>query len=138
MPFNFKSEYVNAILVVGKSCGAGLATISLAGASVGVGVVFGSLIFALNNKIQHKNIFVLSNILIIPDTLHIFLKCSIFLSFIILFLNWLFLFSKINTNFLKVIAFLLQFYLMQKLFSFASKLYINTYTVSNLNEQINL
>lgn len=34
----------------GKSCGAGLATIGLAGAGVGVGIVFGSLIFALGRN----------------------------------------------------------------------------------------
>ena len=50
MPFDFKSEYVNAILIMGKSCGAGLATIGLAGAGVGVGVVFGSLVFALSRN----------------------------------------------------------------------------------------
>lgn len=44
MDFDFKSELINAILSLGKSCGAGLATIGLAGAGIGVGVVFGSLI----------------------------------------------------------------------------------------------
>jgi F-type H+-transporting ATPase subunit c len=47
MEFNFKVEYIAAINTVGKSIGAGLATIGLAGAGVGVGVVFGSLVFAL-------------------------------------------------------------------------------------------
>jgi F-type H+-transporting ATPase subunit c len=47
MDFNFKAELVNAILILGKSCGAGLATIGLAGAGVGVGIVFGSLVFSL-------------------------------------------------------------------------------------------
>jgi len=50
MEFNFKAEYVAAIMTVGKSCGAGLATIGLAGAGVGVGIVFGSLVFALGRN----------------------------------------------------------------------------------------
>ncbi|RYX78498.1 MAG: F0F1 ATP synthase subunit C [Cyanobacteriota bacterium] len=50
MDFNFKVEYVNSILQLGKSCGAGLATIGLTGAGVGVGVVFGSLIFGLSRN----------------------------------------------------------------------------------------
>jgi F-type H+-transporting ATPase subunit c len=45
--FNFKVEYVTSIASVGKSIGAGLATVGLAGAGVGVGIVFGSLVFAL-------------------------------------------------------------------------------------------
>jgi F-type H+-transporting ATPase subunit c len=47
---DFKIEYINAILIAGKSCGAGLATIGLAGAGVGVGLVFGSLIFSLGRN----------------------------------------------------------------------------------------
>lgn len=43
-------EYVSALLTIGKSCGAGLATIGLAGAGVGAGIVFGSLIFALGRN----------------------------------------------------------------------------------------
>lgn len=50
MVFDFKVEYVNALLQVGKSAGAGLATIGLAGAGIGVGVVFGSLIFSLGRN----------------------------------------------------------------------------------------
>ena len=50
MPFDFKVEYVSAILTLGKSAGAGLATIGLAGAGVGVGIVFGSLIIALGRN----------------------------------------------------------------------------------------
>lgn len=50
MDFNFKVEYVSAILTVGKSCGAGLATIGLAGAGVGVGIVFGCLVFSLGRN----------------------------------------------------------------------------------------
>ena len=55
MPFNFKSEYVNAILVVGKSCGAGLATIGLAGAGVGVGV---GILFNLNLIYNFFNFYI--------------------------------------------------------------------------------
>jgi len=50
MDFNFKVEYVQAISSVGKSIGAGLATVGLAGAGVGVGVVFGSLVFSLGRN----------------------------------------------------------------------------------------
>ena len=50
MAFDFKVEYIQSLLVIGKSCGAGLATIGLAGAGVGVGIVFGSLIFALGRN----------------------------------------------------------------------------------------
>jgi F0F1-type ATP synthase membrane subunit c/vacuolar-type H+-ATPase subunit K len=48
--FDFKVEYVNAIITLGKSCGAGLATIGLAGAGVGVGLAFGSLILAIGRN----------------------------------------------------------------------------------------
>jgi F-type H+-transporting ATPase subunit c len=48
--FDFKSELVNAFLELGRNCGAGLATIGLAGAGVGVGIVFGSLVFALGRN----------------------------------------------------------------------------------------
>lgn len=50
MTFDFKSEFVSSIFAVGHSIGAGLATIGLAGAGVGVGVVFGSLIIALGRN----------------------------------------------------------------------------------------
>ena len=50
MSFDFKTEYVNAILTLGKSCGAGLARIGLAGAGVSVGIVFGSLVFVLSRN----------------------------------------------------------------------------------------
>jgi len=50
MDATFRAEYVAAILNVGKSCGAGLATIGLAGAGVGVGIVFGSLVFSLSRN----------------------------------------------------------------------------------------
>lgn len=48
--FQFDEVYVDAILTLGKSCGAGLATIGLAGAGIGVGVVFGSLVIALGRN----------------------------------------------------------------------------------------
>lgn len=50
MDFNFKVEYVNAMLQIGKSCGAGLATIGLVGAGVGVGLVFASLVYSLSRN----------------------------------------------------------------------------------------
>jgi F-type H+-transporting ATPase subunit c len=50
MEFNFKAEIVNSFLQLGKTIGAGLATIGLAGAGVGVGVVFGSLVFGLSRN----------------------------------------------------------------------------------------
>ena len=55
MNFDFKVEYINALLSVGKSAGAGLATIGL----VGVGVVFGSLVFSLrrNSSEEARNFF---------------------------------------------------------------------------------
>jgi hypothetical protein len=45
--YNFKAELVNSFLQLGKTIGAGLATIGLAGAGVGVGIVFGALVLAL-------------------------------------------------------------------------------------------
>jgi hypothetical protein len=45
--FDFKAELVNSFLQLGKTIGAGLATIGLAGAGVGVGIVFGALVLAL-------------------------------------------------------------------------------------------
>ena len=50
MGFDFKVQYISALLQVGKSVGAGLATIGLAGAGIGVGVVFGSLVFSLGRN----------------------------------------------------------------------------------------
>jgi len=47
---NFKAEFINAILTSSKNIGAGLATIGLAGAGVGVGVVFGALLFGLSRN----------------------------------------------------------------------------------------
>jgi F-type H+-transporting ATPase subunit c len=50
MTFNFKAEFITAFLSLGHSIGAGLATIGLAGAGVGVGIVFGSLIVAIGRN----------------------------------------------------------------------------------------
>lgn len=44
----FREQLINALLLIGKNIGGGLATIGLAGAGVGVGIVFGSLIVALS------------------------------------------------------------------------------------------
>jgi F-type H+-transporting ATPase subunit c len=51
-------EFISALLIVGKSCGAGLATIGLTGAGVGVGIVFGALVFSVGrNPSEIKNTF---------------------------------------------------------------------------------
>jgi F-type H+-transporting ATPase subunit c len=58
MTYNFKEELVNSFLSIGKSVGAGLATVGLAGAGVGVGVVFGSLVFGLSrNPAEEARLF---------------------------------------------------------------------------------
>jgi F-type H+-transporting ATPase subunit c len=43
----FKELYIDSLQLIGKSLGGGLATIGLAGAGVGIGIVFGSLVVAL-------------------------------------------------------------------------------------------
>jgi F-type H+-transporting ATPase subunit c len=43
----FKERYLEALLFLGRSLGGGLATIGLAGAGVGIGIVFGSLVISL-------------------------------------------------------------------------------------------
>ncbi len=48
--FNFREAVVEALHVIGKSIGAGLATIGLVGAGMGVGVVFGSLVLGLSRN----------------------------------------------------------------------------------------
>jgi len=45
-------EFINTILTASKNVGAGLATIGLVGAGIGVGVVFGSLITGLARNPQ--------------------------------------------------------------------------------------
>ncbi len=47
---NFKEALVESLNVIGKSVGAGLATIGLVGAGVGVGVVFGALVIGLSRN----------------------------------------------------------------------------------------
>jgi len=56
--YNFKVEFVSALLVIGKSIGAGLATIGLAGAGTGVGIVFGALVYSISrNPLERNNLF---------------------------------------------------------------------------------
>ena len=43
------------MLVVGKLIGAGLATLALAGAGVGIGNIFGSLLLAISRNPNEKN-----------------------------------------------------------------------------------
>lgn len=55
-----KSLYVylgffKTMLVVGKLIGAGLATLALAGAGVGIGNIFGSLLLAVSRNPNEKN-----------------------------------------------------------------------------------
>jgi F-type H+-transporting ATPase subunit c len=53
--------FAAAFTLIGKSCGAGLATIGLAGAGVGVGVVFASLVFISGRcPSEAKNVFKLA------------------------------------------------------------------------------
>lgn len=44
----FQEQFVAALLVFSRNLGGGLATIGLAGAGVGVGIVFGSLVVSLS------------------------------------------------------------------------------------------
>lgn len=55
MEFNFREELVASVLQVGKSVGAGLATVGLVGAGAGVGIVFGALIFGLSRNPNEEN-----------------------------------------------------------------------------------
>ena len=52
----FKKEIVSTLILVSKNIGAGIATIGLAGAGAGAGIVFGSLILgvARNPKLEDK------------------------------------------------------------------------------------
>lgn len=55
---DFRREYVTALITAGKSIGAGLATIGLTGAGIGVGLVFSALVFGLSrNPYELKNMF---------------------------------------------------------------------------------
>ena len=47
---DFKTAYINAMLSIGKNIGAGLATIGLTGAGIGVGLIFASYIFSLSRN----------------------------------------------------------------------------------------
>ena len=53
--YNYKVEFLKTFLVAFKSCGAGLATIGLAGAGTGVGIVFGSFLIALSRNPSEIN-----------------------------------------------------------------------------------
>ena len=54
----YRQEYINALITVGKSIGAGLATIGLTGAGIGVGLVFAALVFGISrNPYELKNMF---------------------------------------------------------------------------------
>lgn len=44
--FEMNTEFLNILLTSSKNIGAGLSTIGLAGAGVGIGIVFGALILA--------------------------------------------------------------------------------------------
>jgi F-type H+-transporting ATPase subunit c len=56
--FDFKVEYVKALATIGHSIGAGIATIGLAGAGVGIGVVFGSLVYSIaRNPAEEARLF---------------------------------------------------------------------------------
>ena len=51
-------EYIEALVGIGKCCGAGLATIGLTGAGVGVGLVFASLVYISGRAPgEAKNVF---------------------------------------------------------------------------------
>jgi F-type H+-transporting ATPase subunit c len=54
MNYPFREELVASFLQLGKTVGAGLATCGLTGAGVGVGVVFGSLVFGLSRNPQEE------------------------------------------------------------------------------------
>jgi len=53
---DFKTAYIAALIGIGKNIGAGLATIGLAGAGIGVGLIFASYIFSVsrNNGFEQK------------------------------------------------------------------------------------
>lgn len=49
------SEFIEAILTASKNIGAGLATVGLAGAGVGIGAVFGAFVMAFSRNPSLKN-----------------------------------------------------------------------------------
>lgn len=49
------TEFLETILTASKNMGAGIATIGLAGAGVGVGVVFGAFVMAFSRNPSLKN-----------------------------------------------------------------------------------
>ena len=48
--FNFREEYIHALISIGKNIGAGLATMGLIGAGIGIGFIFASFIHAYSNN----------------------------------------------------------------------------------------
>lgn len=66
MDFNFKIELINSILGLGKSIGAGLATIGLAGAGAGVGIVFGGLVFGISRNPNEEGVCLNTLCLVLP------------------------------------------------------------------------
>ena len=49
------TEYINGILTASKNVGAGLATIGLAGAGAGIGIVFAGLMLSFGRNPSLKN-----------------------------------------------------------------------------------
>ena len=47
---DFKTMYITAMVNLGKNIGAGLATIGVAGAGVGIGLIFASYILAISQN----------------------------------------------------------------------------------------
>jgi F-type H+-transporting ATPase subunit c len=52
----FKDQYIKVLTLLSHNVGTGLATIGLAGAGVGVGVVFGSLLIALTVSPENEQL----------------------------------------------------------------------------------
>ena len=53
---DFKKSYLAALIGIGRNIGAGLATIGLAGAGIGVGLIFAAYILAIsrNEEFEQK------------------------------------------------------------------------------------
>lgn len=51
---DFKHEYLAVLASIGQNIGAGLATIGLAGAGVGVGLIFASYIFSVSRNERYE------------------------------------------------------------------------------------